>query len=117
MTSGDPVIGLGDALALVFGAIRVARRGLLCNPSVEQERELTARLNGLELERAAIQARLDAAIAGSAAVDGPTPGQVAEIGRLTSQVDTLTSSAATASAAIVFTSRVLAVVTEIAGGG
>ncbi len=116
-SSDDPALGLGDALALVFGAIRVAKRGLLCNPSVEEGRVLNERLNDLQLKCATIQAQLDAVIADTVTVAGPTAAQVAEISRLTGQVEALTTAATTASAAVAFTSRVLTVATEVIAGG
>jgi hypothetical protein len=114
--SANPAIGLSDALALVFDAITVAEQGLLRNPSVEEERELNEQLNDLQLKRATIRAQIDALIAGTRTIAGPTAEQVAEISRLTGQVEALTSAATTASAAVAFTSRVLEVATNVIGG-
>lgn len=120
MTNGrgndDPAIGLSDALALVFSAITVAEQGLLRNPSVEEGRELNEQLNDLQLKRATIRAQLDALIAGTMTITGPTAAQVAEISRLAGQVEALTTAATTASAAVAFTSKVLAVATEVVAG-
>jgi hypothetical protein len=111
----NPGIGLSDALALIFSAITIAEQGLLRNPSVEQERELNEQILALELRRATLRAQLDALINGNATIAGPTAAQVAEISRLTGQVDTLTGAALTASSAVALSSKVLAVATDVAG--
>lgn len=110
--NNDPAVVLGEVLSLVFSAIEIAEKGLLCNPSVEEGRKLNEQLNDLQQKRAILQAKIDALIAGSVRIAEPTAEQVAEISRLTGQVEALTSRALTASAAVAFSSRVLTVATE-----
>jgi len=112
--SKSPLITLGNALALVFDAIAVAQKGLLKNPTKEEGRELNERLVDLELKRAQIRAKLDALIAGSRRVSGPTADQVKEISTLTGQVEALKNESITASGAVALTARVLDVATRVA---
>jgi hypothetical protein len=109
-----PLVGLEEALSLVFDAIALAQKGLENNPSKEEERALNAALIDLDLRRATIEAKLDALIAHTTPVVGPTPAQVAQVAALSAEVETLTSAAVTASAAVVLTTRVLALATEVA---
>jgi hypothetical protein len=121
MTNGqappDPAIALGDLLALIFEAKRVARRGLLSNPSLTEERALNEQLIDLELRRVAVKAQLDALLAGQPVVGPPSAGQVAEISRLAGEVEHLTAAATSASAAVVFGSKVLTVAGDVVKGG
>jgi hypothetical protein len=112
--SQNPLVTLGNALSMVFGAIAIAQKGLLKNPSPEEERKLNRTLAKLELERATISAKLDALIAGNQDIAGPTPGQVQEISSLTAQVEVLTNANLTASGAVALTSRILTLATDIA---
>jgi hypothetical protein len=120
MTNGTdapiPSIALGRALALVFRALAVAEDALLLNPSREQERALNETLLELEGKRALIRAMLDALASDPGALPGPTAAQVTEVSLLTGQVETLTTANLTASSAITFTSKVLVLATQIAGG-
>lgn len=112
--TANPLVTLGNALSLVHRAMTLARQGLLKNPSKEDERELNETLNDLEVQRAALTAKLNALITGSKPVAGPTSAQVSEISRLTAQVGALTAAAVTASGAVALTSKVLTLATEIA---
>ena len=109
----NPLITLGDALSLVFDAIALAQKGLLKNPSKEQERKLNRTLARLELERADIHAQILALIAKKGAVPRPTTAQVKEISDLTAEVDALTNASITASGAVALTSKILGLATEI----
>jgi len=111
-----PIVALGEALSLVLDAIALAEEGLEMNPSKEEERALNETLTNLELKRAAIQAKLDALIAKTRQVAGPTQEQVAQISALTAQVGAQTNASVTASMAVALTSRVLALATEVAAG-
>lgn len=110
----DPVIALGNALSLVGKAIAAAAKGLLSNPSTEEQRDLNATIAELELKKAAIRAQIDALIAGSTTIAGPTAAQVTEISSLTGEVERLTNQTIAVSGAIKLTSRVLALATEVA---
>jgi hypothetical protein len=112
----DPAIVLGDLLSLAFDAIAVAQMGLHRNPSTGEARALNETLVELQAKRAIIRAKLTAIASASQPVDAPTKEQVAEIGALTAQVEKLTSAATSASAAVAFSSRVLAVATDVAAG-
>jgi hypothetical protein len=109
----DPVIALGKALSLVRKAIATAEKGLLLNPSTVEQRELNETLVELELKKAKIRAQLDAQIAASTTIAGPTAAQVVEISSLTAEVEELTNASITASAAVALTSKVLALATEV----
>ena len=109
-----PIGALGEALSLVFKAIALAEKGLAKNPSTEEERELNETLNELELQRAEIQAKMDALIANTREVAGPTPAQVARISALTAEVGAQTNASVTASGAVALSSRVLALATDVA---
>ena len=98
----------------MFDAIALAQKGLLKNPSTEQERQLNRILAKLELERADIQAKITALIGKAKGVNGPNEDQVLEVSNLTAQVDVLTNANITASGAIALTSNILGVATEIA---
>jgi hypothetical protein len=120
MTNGAdasaPSIALGRALALVFRALAVAEDALLLNPSREQERALNETLLELEAKRAMLRARLNALANDPRALPGPTAAQVTEVSLLAGQVEALTTANLTASSALAFTSKVLVVATQIAGG-
>jgi hypothetical protein len=115
-TEEDPIIALGNALSLVRHAIRIAKKGLLMNPSTKEERELNETLVELDIKRAEVRAKLDALIAGSSTIVGPTTAQVKEISDLTAEVGKLTNDSITASGAVALTSKVLALATEVASG-
>ncbi len=113
-SSQNPLVNLGNALFLVLDTIAIANKGLLKNPSKEDERKLNRTLAKLELERADIRAKLDAIIAGESDIVGPTSGQVQEISSLTAEVEAVTNANLTASAAVALSSRVLTLATEVA---
>lgn len=115
MPPTDPIVALGQALHLIFKGIALAEKGLEMNPSKEEERDLNATLIDLEAQRAEIQAKLDALIAKSRVVAGPTQEQVERIAELTAQVEAQTNASVTASASVALTSRVLALASEVAG--
>jgi hypothetical protein len=109
-----PIGALGEALFLVFDAIALAQKGLVKNPSKEEERDLNETLNKLELRRAEIQAKMNALIDGTRVAPGPTRAQVARISALTAEVGRRTNASVTASSAVALSSRVLALATEVA---
>lgn len=111
---GDPVPEILVAIELVDRAIEVARIGLLRNPSAEEERALRKLLLRLGAERAALEADLDAALAGSASVQQPSAAQVAQLEVLLGQAEQATNAALSAAGAIAFASSVLTVASEIA---
>jgi hypothetical protein len=110
----NPLVTLGNMLSLVFDAIAIAQKGLLKNPSKEEERKLNRTLAKLKLERADIRAELDSLIDGEQNIAGPTPAQVKEMSKLIAEVDKLTNASVTASGAVALTSRILALATEVA---
>ncbi len=110
----NKIITLNDSLLLTIDAIAVAEKGLLKNPSKEEERSLNRNLAELELKRAGIRAMLNALIAKERDIKGPTIEQVEEISRLTAEVDSLTNAALTASGAVGLSSRILSLATEVA---
>ncbi len=112
--SKNPLVTMGNALSLVFGAIGVAQKGLLKNPSKEEERDLNETVAKLEMKRAEIRAKLDAVIAGNRQVTGPTIEQVKEISSLTGQVEALTNESITASGAVALTAKILDLATQVA---
>ena len=112
----SPVVALQDAISLVLAAIALAEKGLERNPSKEEERALNETLNDLELKRAEIRATLDALIAKTRPVAGPTQEQVARISTLTGEVGAQTDASVTASAAVAVTAKVLALAAEVAAG-
>jgi hypothetical protein len=95
-----PIVALEEAISLVLDAITLAEKGLEMNPSLEEERALNETLNNLDLKRAAIRAKLDALIAKTRQVSGPTQEQVARISVLAAQVGAQTNASVTASAAV-----------------
>ncbi len=106
-----------DALALVFDAIAAARKGRRANPSKEEERKLNKALARLEVERADLEAILDAIIVGDTVdVAPPTQEQVDEIARLTGEVGILTRANITAAGAVTVASDVLALAVAVTGG-
>jgi hypothetical protein len=115
-TRKSPILAFTDALHLVFEAIKLAEKGLEMNPSKEDERALNETLGNLERKRAELQAKLDALISQSRQFPGPTAQQVAEVSRLTREVEAVTNASITASRAVALTSRVLALATEVAAG-
>jgi len=111
-----PLVAFGEARHLVFAAIALAEKGLEKNPSTDEERTLNQTLNDLELQRAALQAKIDALIQQTRHIPGPTAKQVAEVSQLTQEVEAVTDASLTASRAVTLTSRTLALATEVAGG-
>ena len=106
-----------DTLALVFETIVTAKQGLRANPRKEEERKLNRRLAQLEVERADLEAMLDAIIDGETIdVAPPTQEQVDEIARLTGEVGGLTRANLTAAGALTITSKVLALAAAVSGG-
>jgi hypothetical protein len=115
MGNEDAILSVSNMLALVYDAIAVAQKGLLANPTKDEERALNRTLAKLELERADLSAMLDALEdADNKDFTGPTAEQVTLIGTLTAEVDNLTSANLTASAAVDLTSRVLDLATKVA---
>lgn len=112
--SENPLVALGNTLALVLRAIGTAQKGLEKNPSKEEERELNETLVVLERKRAEIRAKLNALIAGGRQVVSPTAAQVKEVSRLTAEVEALTNASITASRAVALTSKILSLASEIA---
>lgn len=112
--SANPLVTLGNMLSLVYDGIATAQKGLLRNPSPEEERKLNRTLARLELERAEIRAKLDALIAGAQNIAGPTPNQVQEMSRLTAEVEGLTNASLTVSGAIALTSKILDLAGKVA---
>jgi hypothetical protein len=113
-TRKSPILAFIDAIHLVFEAIALAEKGLEMNPTKEEERALNETLVKLEVKRAELEAMRDALISQSRRLPGPTAPQVAEVSRLTGEVEALTNASITASRAVALTSRALAVATEIA---
>lgn len=112
-----PEIAYENALALVFDSISLARKGLRLNPSKEEERKLNKTLLRLEVERADLEAMLDAlADDDPVGVAPPTQAQVDEIAALTGEVEGLTRANLTAAGALSAASKVLALAVAVAGG-
>ena len=112
--SPNKIIALSDALSLTIDAIAITEKGLLRNPSVEDERSLNRNLAELEAKRATIKAMLNALIANTREIEGPTNEQVEEMSRLTNEVDSLTNAALTASGAVGLSTRILSLATKVA---
>jgi len=109
----DPVPGLLSSMALVDAAIALAKKALLDNPSVAQERDLNRLVLRLEAERAILEADLDAALAESTKVKGPTAAQLEQIERLSNEVESATNSAMAVSARIGIAQKALDLVSSI----
>lgn len=106
-----------DALALVFDTIVTVKKGLRANPNKERERKLNKMLAQLEIERADLEAMLDAIIDGDTVdVAPPTQAQVDEIAALTGEVGGLTRANITAAGTISVASKVLALAAAVTGG-
>jgi hypothetical protein len=111
-----PIGALGQALTLVFKGIALAKKGLENNPSVGEARDLNDTIHDLEIQRFAIEAKIDALIDKLPGLTGPTPDQVAKISALTTEVAGQIIVSVMASAAVQLTTRVLAVATQVAAG-
>jgi len=112
--SANPLVTLGNMLSLVYDGIATAQKGLLRNPSPEEERKLNRTIARLEPERAKIRAKLDALIAGAQNIVGPTPDQVQQMSSLTAEVEGLTNASLTASGTIALTSKILDLAWKVA---
>ncbi len=113
----NPKIAYANTLALVFDAISSANKGLLANPSKEEERKLNKTLLRLEVERTDLMGML-IALAKNQPVDvaPPTQAQVDEIATLTGEVEGLTRANLTAAGALSVASKVLALAAAVSGG-
>ena len=109
----DKVPELLDAIAVVDGAIALAEGALHDNPSLAEERALNRTLLRLNAQRAALEAELDAALAGSTLVQGPSDAQLAQIAALSEEVELATNAAATVSARIALTTKVLTLASSV----
>lgn len=118
LTDNELKIIYADALALVYDAIALANKGLLANPSKEQERKLNKTLLRLEAERTDLMGTLIAlAKKQPVGVPPPTQAQVDEIANLTGEVEGLTRANITAAGALAVASGVLDLATAIMGFG
>lgn len=103
-----------DALALVFDAIAAAHAARRANPSKEERRKINKLLLRLEVERADLEAMLDALIDGREIdVPPPTQAQVDRIAELTGEVETHTRNDRTAAGAVTVAAKVLDLAVEI----
>ena len=116
-SSADPLVTLSNALALVFDGIALAEKGLLKNPSKEEERQLNINLAQLERDRATIKANILALSSKSREIAPPTEAQVAEMSTLTAEVDALTTGALTSTGALALSSKIMTLASGIASGG
>jgi hypothetical protein len=66
------------------------------------------------MKRAEIRAKLDALIAGTTTITGPTTEEVNEISSLTAQVEALTNQNITASGTVVLATKILDLATKVA---
>jgi hypothetical protein len=110
---GDKVPELLEAIGVVNDAIALAEGALLDNPTKEEERSLNRTLLRLNAELAVLQAELDAALAESTLVQGPTEAQLAQIGALSEEVENAINASATVSARIKIATKVLAVAASV----
>ena len=111
----NPIITLGNARKMVSRGIKLAKKGLLKNPSKEERRDLNRVLLNLERDRATINAMITALINKEKEIVGPTAEQVAEISELTGEVGKVTNDNLTASGALALSSKVGTLATKIAG--
>ena len=110
----NPKIAYGETLALVFDAISSANKGLLANPSKEEERKLNKILLRLEVERTDLMGMLIALAKNQpVGVAPPTQEQVNEIARLSGAVEGLTRANLTAAGAVTVASDVLALAVAV----
>ena len=93
----DPYLDLADALDLVFFGMATCEKALLMNPNKEEQRKLSRIQARLELERADIVAAMNAIIQ-QAPYPPPTAAQVAEIARLSAEVEKQTNATISVSA-------------------
>ena len=109
MTDNSDVVipGLLNAILLIDETIALAEKGLLSNPSTEEERSFNRVLLRLKTEREVLDAELDAALNARSAVQGPTASQIAQIGALTDQVEQAANNNANAGARLALIGSVL----------
>lgn len=117
MSSGDPVIDLENALALVFDAEALTLKGLRANPSKEEQRKLNKRLASLVVEEADLIAMIDALENRiEPGIKPPTDAQVTEIAKLSEKVEQDTQDNITASDALATSGKVLELAMKVSGG-
>ena len=113
----NPEITYANTLALVFDAISSANKGLLANPSKEEERRLNKTLLRLEVERTDLMGMLIALANNEpVGVAPPTQAHVDEIATLTGAVENLTRANLTAAGALTVASNILALAAAVTGG-
>lgn len=115
MTNGerDPYLDLADALDLVFSGLALCEKALLMNPVKEEQRRLSRFQLRLELERADIVASMNAIIQEDP-YPPPTAAQVAEIARLSSEVEKLTNATISVSIGLDLAGDILALASSLA---
>jgi len=105
--------GLLDSVALVDKAIAVAKKGLVGNPSLSNDRALNRLILRLEAERSVLEAEIDAALAGSTSVQGPTEAQLKEVERLSAAAENALNRVVAVSMRIEITGKVVDLATDI----
>ena len=98
---------MSEALEMVEDALAVARKGLNANPTKQERRELDEDILDLALKRTRLTNSLIALGRGQETIQPPTPGQIAEIKALATQVDQLTRQSVAASQAVTAAGDVL----------
>jgi hypothetical protein len=112
--SGEAIAAVSDAIALVHDALNAIEKSLVRDRTAEEERSLTRQQAALELLLTHLREDMNALIAATSSWQGPTDEQVEAIGSLMRTAGRLTTANLTASRAVEFSSRVLALATEIA---
>ena len=116
MANGDPIIEYENALALVYDAQALTLKGLRANPDKQEERKLIKRLARLKVEEADLIAMIDALEDEPAEnLPAPDPALVAEIARLSGEVEAATKRNLSAAGALAAAGKVLDLAIKLTG--
>ena len=110
----DPVLDLLDAQDLAFDTLKVARKGLVRNPSKDEKRRLLRLIARLEDEIKQIGDQIDALADQDDAYQGPTDAEMELVADLTKQVGGLTADNITAQNALQLAGKVLEAIGSLA---
>ena len=105
--SDSTIPDLLNLILLIDDAIGFAEKGLLSNPSIEEDRSLDRALITLRTNRSALDAKLDAALGANQVVMGPTAAQSAQIETLTDEVEKATNKNASVNDSLTLIGKVL----------
>jgi hypothetical protein len=110
----DAIAAVSNAIALVHDALGAIEKSLVRDRTAEEERSLTRQRAALELLLTHLREDMNALIDATSSWQGPTDEQVGAISSLMKAAGRLTTANLTASRAVDFSARVLALATEIA---